>query len=185
MSSRTELEGEPLDIHRKFSEWLKIAGTYPPPMREAARRFRHHKLLKEGTVPQTGVYYWIPLPGGKWDMMTFFEEHYGEAMHQQLWSREVLPYLAHLWSLTSDQQSTIADAYAGLPRGRVSRVQKGYAHYHGADAPATNAQELQTIIKREFGLPSVRSMEDDHERMLADDVNAIQSVLGDLGLAGV
>ena len=28
-------------------------------------------------------------------------------------------------------------------------------------------------------------MEDDHERMLADDVHAIQSALGNLGLTGV
>jgi hypothetical protein len=87
----TELEGDPIELHTKFKEWLEIADTYPPTMREAARRYRHHKLLKEATVPQTGVYYWIPHPGGAWDIMTFFDSHYGEVMHNQLWSREVLP----------------------------------------------------------------------------------------------
>jgi len=177
-----ELEDEPIDIHMKFKEWLLIAETYSPPMREAARRFRQHKLLKEGAEPQTGIYYWVPLPGGKWDMLTFFDSHYGNANHDQVWEREVVPYLTHVWKLNPSQAGMIADAYAGVPRGRITRMQQGYAHHHGGDAPTGQSE---TVVKRAFGLPFVQSMPDDHERMLQDDVNAVQSVLGNLGLTGI
>lgn len=179
----TEQDLEDDSIHLKFKEWLDVADTYPPTMRESARRFRHHKVLKEGAEPQTGVYYWVPLPGGKWDMMNFFDSVYGEVLHDQLWGREVVPYLTQLWKLNALQTTAIRDAYAGLPRGRISKVQQGYAHYHGGDAPI-NAAQLDSVVKREFGLPFVNSVADDHERMLQDDVNAIQSALGDLGLRG-
>jgi len=167
------------ELHVKFQEWLAIAETYPPPMREAARYFRHHKLRR--AEPQTGVYYWVPLPGGQWKMMSFFENHYGQALHDQIWRREVLPFLAHRWKLNRSQTVTIRDVYAGLPRGRVTRVEEGYAHHHGGDAPT---DKLEMLVKREFGLAFVQSMLDDHERMLLDDVRAVESVLGNLGLTG-
>lgn len=72
---------------------------------------------------------------------------------------------------------------AGWPRGRVSRVQRGYVHDHRGDAPYP--QNLETVVKQKFGLRSAGSMEDVHERMLADDVNAVQSALGNFGLTGV
>jgi hypothetical protein len=173
-----------IDIHMKFTEWLKRTGDYHPMMREAARRFRHHKMLNESTDPQTGVYFWIPLPGGKWDVVSFFDTVYGGVLHTQAWKREVLPYLSQVWKLNSQQVKTIRDAYTGLPRGRVSKMMPGYANYNGGDAPVSDKQ-ANAIIKREFGLPSIRSIPDDHERMLQDDVNATQSVFGNLGLTGI
>lgn len=173
-----------INMDMKFKQWLEIAEQYPPVMREAARRFRHHKLLKEGAEPQLGAYYWIPLPNKKWDLMTFFESHYGDsAMHDQLWESEVVPYLAHAWKLNPQQIQTIQHSSAGLPRGRICRMKRGYAHMHGNDAPVK--ANLDSIIKREFGLPAMTSVFDFHEQMLQLDVADIQSVFGDLGLKGV
>lgn len=163
------------ELHIKFKEWLEVADGYPPLMREAARRFRHHKVLIEGTDPQTGVYYWIPLPTGGWDMMTFFDNVYGEVLHIEIWEKEVVPYLVHLWKLSPEQKAQLEDTYAGLPRGRISRVQQGYAHYHGGDAPV-NQQRLEGIIKREFGLPFVKSVADDHEEMIDYEKQIVKSV---------
>jgi putative ABC transport system substrate-binding protein len=110
------------ELQIKFQEWLAIAEIYSYPMREAARRFRHHKLLREGTEPHTGVYYWVPLPGGKWEMLSFFDKHYGEALHDQLWRREVLPFLAHRWQLKSGRIAIVDPNPAKIERAKKGAV---------------------------------------------------------------
>lgn len=165
-------------IHKypvQFQEWLQLAQSYSQPMREAVRRFRHHKLLKESTDAQVGIYYWVPLPNNKWDIMKFYESHYGDTMHEQVWKTEVVPYLLNIWKPKVDLRTLdqIRQAYAGLPRGRVSKTMTGYVNYHGNDAPT---KHLDAIIKREFGLPEMKSVFDDHERTLPADVKLVNKL---------
>ncbi len=165
-------------IMAEFKEWFNIAEKYPYPMREAVRRFRHYRILRESTEPQVGIYYWVPLPNKIWDIMKFYESHYGDLMHEATWEKEVAPYLIHIWKLKLSpiQSDEFTNAYAGLPRGRVVLAQNKYFHYHGGDAP--NPSQSETIIQREFGLPSVTSVVDEHEQMLDYDKKLIQSILG-------
>jgi hypothetical protein len=79
----------------------------------------------------------------------------------------------------------LADHYAGLPRGRVTRVHRVYLVQHGNDTPVAGG--LETVEGR-FGLAgrAVSHLFDGHERMLADDVDQVQRALGvGLGLRGV
>lgn len=175
--------------NKNFTEWLATK-SYPHPMREAAERFLKHKVLVESMsmTPQTGIYFWIPLPGGKWDFVKIFDSHVQNLMHEKEWNERIVPELAFKWKLNPMKTSQIRDIYSSVPRGRVTKSETSFFHHHGGDAPSsTNGTKfpIDPFIRKEFGLPTVKSMVDDHEQMLQDDVTRLQSVLGNLGLAGV
>lgn len=170
--------------------------------RRAAMQFMQHKLLKEDetTDPQTGIFFWVPIIGDKitWRLETFFDsqfptgpEHRQGLDHQSIWSQ---------WANTllgkddSDAPREIKHKYSGLPRGRVTITRgrkypdgpstKIWLILNGGDAPVSEAKAGKLLASR-FYLPDGqwKYVFDDHERMLADDVKAIQRYLGrDLGL---
>lgn len=170
--------------------------------RRAAMQFMQHKLLKEDetTDPQTGIFFWVPIIGSKitWRLETFFDsqfpvnsEHSQGLDHQGIWLR---------WANTilgkddSDAPREIRHHYSGLPRGRVTVTKerkytgapatKVWLILNGGDAPMPEAKAGKLLASR-FYLPDGqwKYVFDDHERMLADDVKAIQRYLGhDLGL---
>jgi len=161
--------------------------------RRAALHFMQHKLLKESTEPQTGIFFWVPWGDG-WRLETFFDSQFPstgsiELDHARIWSK---------WANTllgKDESNTpraILHSYSGIPRGRVTKTivrkfpggpnERIYLVLHGNDAPMRNAGK---IIASRFYLPDGRwkFAFDDHERMTKDDVLAIQRYLGrDLGL---
>jgi len=161
--------------------------------RRAAMQFLQHRLLKESTEPQTGLFFWVPRQNG-WRIETFFDSQFPassgvELDHATIWSK---------WANTllgkddSDAPVKIAQHYSGLPRGRVTKTvmrkfpggpkERKYLILHGNDAPIKNAKKL---IASRFYLPdgTWKYVFDDHERMARDDVLIIQRYLGrDLGL---
>lgn len=79
----------------------------------------------------------------------------------------------------------LGEHYAGLPRGRVTRVRAVYLVQYGDDTPATCSLE---VVRGRFGLVGrrVNYLVDEHERMLAGDPEPVQQALGvNLGLHGV
>lgn len=167
--------------------------------RRAAMMFLQHKLLKEDdtTEPQTGIFFWTPVIDGDkvtWRLETFFDSQFPaggtkELDHATIWSKWANTILG---KNESDAPPSIAHKYSGLPRGRVtfhitrkfgSRL-KEYLVLHGNDAPLP-AAKANKLIASEFKLLEAcwKYTFDDHERMLRDDVVAIQRYLGrDLGL---
>jgi hypothetical protein len=162
----------------KFKNWLII--------KESRRRFDQQKILTESFEPQTGIYWWIPMPKdeGKdftWDIAKYFDREYGESTHDQMWKTELSSFLIQAWKpfrkFTLKDLSEFKTAYSGLPRGRVTIAVKSYLILHGKDSPT---DKIKTIISREFGLHSgiTKLQFDMHETMLPHDVSIVQSVLG-------
>ena len=150
-------------------------------------------MLTESQGPQTGIYFWIPVAKG-WRLEVFFDSQFPsrpgfDLDHSTIWRKWASTMLR-----TDDPDATkeISHNYSGLPRGRVTFFKarrrpggpmvKKYLVLHGNDAPMKNAGKL---IAGRFNLPDGLWVweYDDHERMTADDVRAVQRYLGrDLGL---
>ena len=105
--------------------------------------------------------------------------------HTELWLL-VLDRLAMSWAKDRRYlRRRLEDRYAGLPRGRVTRPSRSYMILHGRDAPLF---EWLGVVASRFDLPPgrIRSLYDEHERMIAGDPEAVERVLGvDLGLRGI
>ncbi|MFA5379341.1 MAG: hypothetical protein WC455_26530 [Dehalococcoidia bacterium] len=161
--------------------------------RRAAMQFLQHRVLTEEANPQTGIYFWIPVTKG-WRLETFFDSQFPSTRGIDLEHATIWRKWANTMLRKDDSRAPyeVANAYAGLPRGRVTKfitrehpggpkVRK-YLILHGDDYPAKDAAEL---IASRFGLRegSYKFLYDDHERMNKDDVRTIQNYLGrDLGL---
>lgn len=162
-------------------------------MRETVRRQRT-RAIQEARIPQSGAFWWIPLPNGKWDMEVFYDSEFADdTPHDQLWRRYMVERLATVWS--KDHQTLrrrIGDDYTGLPRGRVNRVRDGWTIVHGNDAPKgtngvdgiINAFNLRSVVRANPG--AVKVFVDEHETMIPGHPEAVQRALGvDLGLKGI
>ena len=130
-------------------------------------------------MPETGDYYCVPVPtdaGRQWELCTSRDAGLDpDVGHTELWLF-VLDRLAIAWA---------KDRYAVLPRGRVTRPSRSYLILHGRDAPLIHWR--RTVAER-FDLASgrIRSLYDEHERMIAGDPEAVERALGvDLGLRGL
>ncbi len=171
-------------------------------MRQSVRNLRH-KVIKESKEPQSGAYWWIPIPQAikhpidktkiTWDLITFYDGDYPTTDHITMWP-EALEYIALKWGKDPDALKNALDInYAALPRGRVSKVklagdQSGYAILHGKDSPKdlggiVNAFNLRAIMKAN----QLKIAYDDHERIMTDDLVQFQKAMGlpDLGLKGI
>lgn len=144
--------------------------------------------IMESRVPQSGAYWWIPLPDGNWTIEVFYDSEYnGDTPHDDLWRRYVVERLAILWNKSPEVlRRRIGDNYTGLPRGRVSKVSGGWTIVHGNDAPALS-KGIRGVINafnlRMVDRSNLMIMDDDHERMMPGDPEAVQKALGaDLGL---
>lgn len=161
-------------------------------MREAVRRQRTRAIL-ESKVPQSGAYWWLPTPKGRWTMEVFYDSEFNNATpHDEIWRIYVVERLATLWGKDPDRlRRSIADNYAGLPRGRVNKLRDSWTIVHGNDAPkgtrgvegVINAFSLRAVITADED--AVKVYEDEHEKMMPGDPEAVQRALGvDLGLKG-
>jgi hypothetical protein len=149
------------------------------------------KATRRGTdhPHRTGAYYFLPLPGEptcRWDVVTCHNLGRGaDVGHRRLWP-EVVQRLAQAWGKGHETLvRLLREHYAGLPRGRVTRVRGVYLVQHGDDTPVTGG--LKTV-EEQFGLVGfrVRHLLDEHEQMLAGDPKRVQQALGvNLGLNGV
>jgi hypothetical protein len=139
--------------------------------------------------PRTGAYYWLPLPGDpavRWDVITCHDlGRDADVGHLRLWP-EVVRRLARAWGKDPDRMvRRLGEHYAGLPRGRVTRVRGAYLVQHGDDTPTIGGLGA---IEGRFGLVGrrVKFLVDEHEHMLSGDPEPVQRALGvDLGLRGV
>lgn len=157
-------------------------------MRLAVRVIRNRAIL-ESRTPQTGAYWWMPTPDGKWVLDAYYDSEFrNNTMHDIIWRKYALDRLAVLWDKDSDKlRRLIGDKYAGLPRGRVSKAMGGIVVSHGDDVPITNGMKKVLGVFNLSGLNAkkVRVSPDDHENMMPGDPEAVQEVIGvDLGLRG-
>lgn len=163
-------------------------------MREAVRQ-HDRRIILESRNPQSGAYWFIPLPDGKWDIETFYDSQFEDTPHDQMWSRYVVERLATIWGKDHNWlRRVIGDNYTGLPRGRVSKVNHdagiGYTIVHGDDFPkgcsitgVLNAFNLRAFQRAHPDLVNI--YKDHHETMISGDPRRVQKALGvDLGLKG-
>jgi hypothetical protein len=140
-------------------------------------------------MPGTGAYYWVPVPtdpGHHWVVYTSRDAGLDpDVGHVQL-GLSVLDRLAIAWRKDRTHlRRRLQDRYAGLPRGRVTHPSRPYLILHGRDAPLIR---WRSVVEERFDLPSgrIRSLCDEHERMIAGDPEAVERGLGiDLGLRGL
>ncbi len=134
---------------------------------------------KVQSVPLAGGYYWCPLPtsaGHTWELVTCHDLKVWDAIsHRELWPY-VLEYLAAAWGKDAEVlKRRLGDNYTGLPRGRITHPTSGYLIAHGEDAPV---RDWLSIVKQRFRLNRVKPLSDDHERMLREDLKAVEDALG-------
>ena len=133
------------------------------------------------TWPWTGAFYWLPSPTPSgpptWSILTCHDLNLRDGIsHREMWPA-VVEHLAGLWGKAPEPfKRRLGDHYYALPRGRVTRPKGKYLILHGNDAPVTDWQRIIVDRFRLQGL-QVRAPWDDHERVLRDDVLALEKVL--------
>jgi hypothetical protein len=133
--------------------------------------------------PLTDAYVWVPRPedsGVVWDLVTCHDLNVWDGVsHRKLWP-QVLEHLAVVRGMdTKLLKYRLRDRHTGLPRGRIIHPESGYVVIHGDDAPATLEDWLE-LVKVRFRLTVVEVTPElsEHQKMLADDPKAVQTVLG-------
>lgn len=164
----------------KLNRLARLSKVRDPAIREASRRYLNRRVLKESARPQTGIYWIVPTSKG-WSIFEFFDETYGELMHDDVWREYMVPLLI---DRSSKKVPRIEIAYAGLPRGRVAITMprsrhesagKEFVVYHGNDTPEP---KLLEYAKSRFNLPSsVRAVFDDHEVMIPEHMLIVRKQL--------
>lgn len=138
------------------------------------RKFRM-AYMRALAAPFSGSYYWIPLPGAKWELVGFSDRFYsGNSSHAKVWP-EIVNILALNWGKEPEiLESQLQTSRYGLPRGRVIRIENGlWGIAHGNDTPRGVSLEL---VRTEFSLlPGTREFDDcqyainsEHLRVLRD-----------------
>jgi hypothetical protein len=127
----------------------------------------------------TGAYYWCPRPtpvGVTWELVTCHDLDVWDAVsHREFWPA-VLEYLARLWGKDPKLfYRRLFDHHTGLPRGRITHPKSGYIVIHGDDAPVI---DWLVLVKQKFRLAEVTPLYTEHEKMLGDDPQAVEDVLG-------
>lgn len=132
-------------------------------------------------TPLYGAYYWVPSPPpGRLTWAVLTNQDAGldpDTGHTTLWPW-VLVQMAVAWGREPGALvRLLGDHYAGVPRGRVTMISKKFLINHGHDAPIDGWEPL--VVSR-FNLSGqrLRTVRDDHERMLREDVDAVAEVLG-------
>lgn len=153
-------------------------------LRETLRRHRQHKTLAEAPrVMQEGPYYWIPLPGDRWELMSWYVSDYGidKTDHVRVWRDSASHYMAEQWGI---DQGRLARIPYCVPRGRVSKGYKAIFINHGDDAPVPKDSMVRQVCK-EFNLTGIllnnpekiKVALDNHERMSSRDKAELQTLL--------
>jgi hypothetical protein len=130
--------------------------------------------------PLTGAYFWVPHPPSAriaWNLVTSHDLGVWDGIsHREFWPH-VLELLAAAWGKDAKVlKRRLRDHYTGFPRGRITRPKMGFLIVHGKDAPVSDW--LGRILSR-FRLSGfkVTPIFDEHERMLGDDLRAVQDAL--------
>jgi hypothetical protein len=154
-------------------------------LREQIRRHQQRKRIAESRSPQEGPYYWIPLPDGSWELMSWFVSDYGidSTNHADVWRKSAAHYLAERWGL-EQQVDRIQMIPYGVPRGRVSRGVGSIYINHGDDAPVPE-EEMVRKVCREFNLTGIllrnphkiKVARDNHELMSRYDRVTLKALL--------
>ena len=133
--------------------------------------------------PRTGAYYWLPIPPLRsltWRVLTCHELGFEEDdSHLDIWPA-VIPHLAMIWGRDPEAMKRRLTSHCyGLPRGRVTRIDRVYLLYHGSDSPIPDP-EWTKMVADAFGLQGrrIKPLFDEHEQRLPDDVRALSRVLG-------
>ena len=138
-------------------------------------------------MPLAGAYYWLPVPTTNgsihWDLLTCHDLGVWDGVSHRVFWPSVLAHLAPVWGQdAASLKHRLGDHYYGLPRGRVTRPKGRYLLLQGKDSPVP---DWKARIFDRFHLTGldVRALSDDHERVLREDVLALEAALGvDLGL---
>jgi hypothetical protein len=133
--------------------------------------------------PRTGAYYWVPIPPVRsltWRILTCHDLGFdGDTGHTEVWPA-IIPHLATIWGRDPRaMKRRLALHCYGLPRGRVTRIEKVYLLYHGSDSPIPDPDWIGPVADA-FGLQGrrIKPLFDEHEQRLPDDVRALARVLG-------
>lgn len=133
--------------------------------------------------PRTGAYYWLPIPPVQsltWRVLTCHDVGFGgDTGHTKVWPA-IIPHLATTWRRDPRaMERRLALHCFGLPRGRVTRIEKAYFLYHGSDSPIPHPDWIGPVVDA-FGLQGrrIKPVFDEHEQRLPDDVRALARVLG-------
>ena len=78
---------------------------------------RERKLL-ESVQPSSGIWYYVYFKPD-WRLEVYRSTDYGFIRHEDAWKNYIVPELAKHYKLTPTQVRDLADAYQGMPRGRV------------------------------------------------------------------
>jgi hypothetical protein len=147
-------------------------------MIESRRRYRlAHRQAAGG--PFTGLFCWIPLPNGDWELVEFADAYYGgQADHTRVW-KEVVAVLAFRWGKDSDSLARQLASYPyGLPGGRV--VQTASDQWQVAlRKPAPMGTNLKTVIKS-YNLPTnkLQIILDHPPCVIPEHVERVRNALG-------
>jgi hypothetical protein len=130
---------------------------------------------------QIGIYYVIPLPT-RWSILTSHFTDKRQYDHSWLWEKIVCPHLVYFWCAKLRKhplflEEQLLEHVYGFPRGRVACLNGVYHVYHGADLPRARGMSRR-IIERTFRIRGrVKWVEDDHERCLLADKDAVRHLL--------
>ena len=134
------------------------------------------------TEPFAGGYYWFPTPGLNgiaWSIVTCrdlgCDDQAGH--YHSLWPRLMTP-LASAWGKNERRlRKRLAEYYTGLPRGRVTWIDKRFLIFHGHDSPVPGFRALVVASFRLAG-QRVKFTFDEHETMIEGDPQAVEAALG-------
>ncbi len=130
---------------------------------------------------QIGIYYVVRLPK-KWSIVSCRFEGELQFDHGYFWKSSVCPLLGRSWAkprnLTPvELEQRLQEHIYGFPRGRVACSNGLYHVYHGSDLPRARGMG-RCIIERTFRMRGrVKWVEDDHERSLFADKEAVRHLL--------
>lgn len=149
-----------------------------PSLNESIRKFHFHvsKVLTEGRK-EDGVYYWLPDINGVWHVEPFPFRFYDDIYHIKLWDKYITQYLASIFNIPAEKFNGL---YAGLPRGRVTKMNGNYIVHHGDDSPG-NLSKVFSAFNLDTTNDVAKYMS--HETMFIDDYVKLCKIIGrDLGL---
>jgi hypothetical protein len=129
----------------------------------------------------SGGYYWFPTRNNgavNWEVLTCHELGFdAEVGHVDLWP-SVLDRLSSAWGRDPRIiKLSLGLHYTGLPRGRITQLQRRFLVFHGDNAPV--GDWLPRVIRRfDIDRRSVRAVFDEHETRLPEDRGKVNEILG-------
>jgi hypothetical protein len=163
---------------------------------------KRERALAESVQPTSGIWYYVWLDP-EWRLEVFTAREYGYIGHEDAWKKYVCPELVKHYKLTPAQARDLADAYQGMPRGRVDLSAStanfmvagerpgAWYIWHGSDSPSgrSDKKEADVLVSR-FNLtgPACRGLvvfkHAGHETMNAEDKQTVERILGPVPFAG-